>query len=162
MAEDNPDIEAAVPDRVPPAVRPRSTERVTVILKVHHVGIGLPTTSKDLAFDDACEQDGQQVWDRRFPVGSEWKPLADKSWVENPGVIVVHNLTAPARHVQPTEEQKAIAAAAVLQIAAGDDGRGMLTVYPGRFILIEAADLSEWSVRSAAGDALAGVTVYPR
>jgi hypothetical protein len=162
MAEDNDDIAAAVPDRVPPKLQPRSTERVTVMLKAHHVGIGLPTTSKDLSFDDPCAQDGQQVWDRRFPVGNEWKPLADGSWVENPGVIVVQNLTAPPRHVQPTEEQKAAADAAVLQVASGTDGRGMLTVHRGRFVLIDVANLSEWLIRCAEGEALAGVTVYPR
>lgn len=139
--------------------------RLTVIETVAHQQVGQAPFSLGVPYQRWLESQ-EERYSRTLKVGEEWTPL-DCGWVKEASLLLIRNEEGSYRTRNPTEEEKAVTAAKVLEVAAwlGEDILVMETldvVGPQESIRRIPARLDNLMIRCRSGVARYRILVVPR
>jgi hypothetical protein len=125
--------------------------RLTVVETAYHQIVGERPSQVERRFTRELAG-GEQLWERRLRVVSEWQPI-DLGWIDRPGLLILANEEGRWDQVNPTPAERAEAAAKILEVAflRQDD------LYP-----LSLADLLVLPGESSRVHPADGVTVYVR
>lgn len=136
--------------------------RVTVVETVHHQLPDAEPATVETRFQRWLESD-EQLYRRTLRVGAEWTPI-DTGWVESPAVLLLRN-DREMFAVQPTEEEKTMAAGKVLEIGVRLDGADavvpLFAVHPGHSFRAEPLAVKSLRVRCRVGSTKCTVAAVP-
>jgi hypothetical protein len=102
-------------------------DRITMILQLHHQTDGDAPTSVRIALEQLTRKD-EEPYTKRLKVTPDKPTEIDFGWLENPGVIVLHNITNNVPHKIPTIEEKNAAEASYLVLRMKSDSPGMCEI----------------------------------
>jgi hypothetical protein len=142
-------------------------DRLTVVETVYHQPAGEPPVSVDFRFSRDLDS-VEQSYRRQLTATEDWKSL-DHGWIEQAGMLVIQNLEGKFR-ANPTDEERAEAAAKVLEVAhrvdedpaAGVWDCAVWLVLPGESFRGCPSDIKRLVVRSRSAPLRFSVFILPR
>lgn len=141
-------------------------DRLVVVETVYHQPTGEQPTAVESRFSRDL-QTVEQPYQRQLTATEEWKPL-DCGWIKDAGMLVIQNLEGKFQ-ANPTDEERAEAAARVLEVSYREDqdpnmdvSRHGWLIYPGESFRGCPSNLDLLAVRSQYGSLRLSVFIIPR
>lgn len=160
----------------PPPAPAALKDRVIVLGTAQHLSADGQTSVSESRFVYEQESD-EQPCTRKARAGPEWRPL-DAGWLKEAGAVILINEEGKFPHVNPTPEERAEAAAKVVELgclpplppgapaehqsAAGERPVAFAEIAPGRSAQFAPADLARLRVRCRKGEARYTCAAYPK
>jgi hypothetical protein len=132
-------------------------DRITVRLAVIHEHCCEEPVGVDLTYSYQLAT-VEQPYRRRLPVDTVWQPLKTQ-WVEAVSCIIIENPGPPKRQRNPTPEEIAEDAAAVIEF--GYDGHPPFLIMPGRMQFLHPSQLAGLRLRCQRGRKEIWLTAMP-
>lgn len=154
-------VRPAHPPSPAPGMRPaKRRPRLSVVQMVYHQQPDGQPTVQEARYSRWLESD-EQPYLRRMTVGEEWVAL-DVGWVEKAGMLVLRNEGGPPSPVKLTPEQKAEAAAKVIEVGFTEGLTGQVwLIPPGESMAGVPRNAKELRVRCQSGEVKLSVCVLP-
>jgi hypothetical protein len=134
-------------------------DRITAVLNVYHEHVGCQPHSDEASFSKKLKT-VEQPYARNLSVSD--KPLAlDTGWLDDPGYVLVRNVTKLGLSVIPSEEQQKEFDEKVVVVRNSDSEAGW-SVQPGGFFMGEMEKESTVTLRCLSGTADVSLTIFPR
>lgn len=150
----HPRLSRPAPEPQPSPLKPR----LTVVETVYHQDPANGPTAFEAPFGRQLETD-EQPCVRRLTVGTDWQALGGV-WLAESCQVVLRNEEGQFHGPLPSAQQKAEAAARVVEVGVSD--MVLAVVRPGESCRFEPADLHTIRVRCVAGSAKVTAAVFPR
>jgi hypothetical protein len=132
--------------------------RITVVATIHYQEKGRNPDSLDFRNYRFTDTSGEERFSRRRKVGEAPEPLLKHSWIEEPGLLIVENLTEDPTPADGEEEPDNSGSAVWLL----RDGTPVEEIVVGLPYIGRPPEAMSLTVRSAAGTAEIRVTALPR